>query len=122
MENFGKENIVALKSAPTMITIYSGKRIMNKVESICGRILKLDLHDKAKKLIYITESGSVVLYNMSTELSSKIFQLDSIDNFIDILQVEDNFMMICKDEDDKLQVNKSLSIYNFLNLYCQFNK
>lgn len=121
MENFGKDNVVALKSSPNMITVFNGKKTMTKIESVHGRIVRLNLYDHAKKLIYITESGSVVLYNISTEQSDKILQLDSIDNFIDILQVQGNFMVICKGDDSKLQViipwlNKSINFRTSLKI------
>jgi hypothetical protein len=107
MENLGKENTVVLKTSPSTITAYNGKKTIAKIESHHGKIMSVNLYDNAQKLIYITETGSVVIYSMLTEQSIQISKLDSVDSFINVIKIDNNYMVLCRAINNSLQVNNS---------------
>ncbi|CAB0035159.1 unnamed protein product [Trichogramma brassicae] len=98
MNTIGEENMVVLKTSPITITTSNGK----KIESVHGKIISMKLNEDSSKLIYLTESGSVtttvcvVLYDMITEQSSLIAKLDSLNDFIDVIQIKGDYMVLCK--------------------------
>ena len=94
-----------MKTSPNTITVCNGKKIPAKIESQHGKIININLYENAKKLIYMTESGSVVIHDMSSEQSMQLSKLDSVDNFIDILQIQENYLVLCRGENNKLQVS-----------------
>ncbi|KAL7297703.1 hypothetical protein TKK_0008740 [Trichogramma kaykai] len=105
MNTIGEENMVVLKTSPITITTSNGK----KIESVHGKIISMKLNEDSSKLIYLTESGSVtttvcvVLYDMTTEQSSLIAKLDSLNDFIDVIQMKGDYMVLCK-ANNNLQV------------------
>ncbi|OXU28229.1 hypothetical protein TSAR_009640 [Trichomalopsis sarcophagae] len=107
MANLGEDNTVFLKTLPNTITIYNGNNELTKIESLHGKISSINLSNDAKKLIYMTELGSVVIYEVATAELRKISQLDSVDNYIDILELQDNYFVLCRTADNNMQVSRS---------------
>lgn len=105
VQNFGQDNTVALKTAPGEITTCNGKISSKKIESQYGKIMSIELHDNATKLIYITESRSVVIYDMNTQQASRLTQLESGESYIDILRIGDNYMLLCRNIENQLKVS-----------------
>lgn len=104
MENLGKNSTVFLKTSPTTITVCNGKKAITKIESNRGKIISMALHDDAKKVIYMTDTSSIVMHDMVTEQSTHLSKLSSVDSYIDTLRLNDNYMVLCT-ENNKLQVS-----------------
>lgn len=104
MGKLGQENKVFLKTLPSAITVYNGKQELTKIESPHGKIISINLSNDAKQLIYMTELGSVVIYEVATGKSQKISQLDSVNDYIDILELQGNYLVLCRTVDDNMQV------------------
>ncbi|XP_058791268.1 apoptotic protease-activating factor 1-like isoform X2 [Phymastichus coffea] len=107
VQNFGEDNIIVLKTAPNEITICNGIVSPKRIESECGKITSIELRDNATKLIYITELASVVIYDMLTQETTRLSQLNSFESYIGILQINDNYVVLCQNN-HQLQVWKNI--------------
>ncbi|KAJ8681851.1 hypothetical protein QAD02_017643 [Eretmocerus hayati] len=106
MGNFLEDTTVYLKTSPTTISVCKDKRAMTKIESAYGRIVSMNLRDNASKLVYLTESGSVVIHDLRSDRSMLVSKLDSLESFIDVMSFNNNFVVLCRMENN-LQVWRS---------------
>ena len=112
-----EDHNVVLKTSPTTVTVCCGERIRAKIESPHGKIMHMKLYDEGKKLIYITEPGSVVLHDMIDDKSIQLAQLDKPDHiYVDVVKLENNYVVLSRTNDKLMVISLAKKINCLSNL------
>ena len=97
MQGLSHDNIIFLQKSEKII-ICVGQTILTKVESNDGSsISKIKVSEDGDSLIYITEKGSVIHFDINKEKSEILVNNINIENFIDILRMKTEYIVLCKE-------------------------
>lgn len=82
---YDKTDVIVKESQLKKILISHGEETIEFESN--GKIVNLQLSPDGKEVVYVTEKGNLMLYNITTRTSSLILKLEELNIFLKIINV-----------------------------------
>ena len=114
MKPWGEEDIIAKESPGRAITINRGNEILAQAELSTGtRIVHLSINSEGDKILYVTDTGVITLFDVERKVSTKLLSTNiatlGIVEFIDA----DDFTGVACGINNDLKVSTNMFIPQF---------
>ncbi|XP_076236256.1 apoptotic protease-activating factor 1 [Calliopsis andreniformis] len=111
VQRYGKEDVVVTETLSNTIVTLVGDEVIAESKPIDGKMYSLILSTDRKKIVYVTDKGSVVLFDIDSKEAIRIFTVKKTIELLKILTVQGSSMIVCRETDNNLRVwqHKELS-------------
>ncbi|XP_015609645.1 apoptotic protease-activating factor 1 isoform X2 [Cephus cinctus] len=104
MTSFGESNTIAVETWPDTITIYQDNNMIACSKRGDSKIINLSFDSTGTRIVYVTEKGTVTLFNIEEQTTIQIMKLHEPTTFLKWLDMPQGDMIVCMQDDENLKV------------------
>ncbi|XP_076619262.1 uncharacterized protein LOC143340817 isoform X1 [Colletes latitarsis] len=104
VQQFGQPDVIITETSSNTIVALIGNEIIAETKPINGKICNLILSSDRKKVVFVTNKGSVSLFDIEKNEVMPILNILQNIELIKILNVQNNSIIVCRETDDNLRV------------------
>lgn len=113
VEPYDEIDTVVKENCANKLVVSRGEETIAESELIKGKILSLQFSSDGERVIFTTDNNIVALFDIKTRKITIILELSQPIQFLKILNVENNDIIICRETDNELRVcTKFIMIYH----------
>ncbi|KAG7206909.1 hypothetical protein KM043_000802 [Ampulex compressa] len=114
VQPFGKADTVVKETLTNTIVAFFDNRAIAESATVDGRITYLNLSSNGRKIVFVTEKGTVILFDIENNKSTAVFKSSENIKLIKMLTIDNNDVIICREVDNNLKVWQNVEVSYFV--------